>query len=842
MPNPYTYKDAREQSPLPGNPMRDFELLAPAGNMTCLHAAVSAGADAVYLGCEDFNARRGADNFTLETLGEACDYAHLRGVRIYLTLNIAVMPGEAEGALELARQAYRRGVDAFIVQDIGVAAEVKRVLPEACVHISTQMNTHNVDGVRAAASLGASRVTLARELSLSEIAVIADEAHGLGMSVETFGHGALCVCYSGQCFMSSLIGGRSANRGMCAQACRLPYTLHNAAVKAPLPSEGDRLLSPKDLCSIDLLVDLAQAGVDSLKIEGRMKSPEYVSTVVGVYRGVIDRLADAFDKAFAEGASNLQAAASAVRASGVGASEEERRQLAEAFSRGFTQGYLKRHRGNDIMSYRRPNNRGVFVGRVTRVQGREALVESTVEIHEGDALEFWTNKGHFAVTVDASCAKTAEGFRLNPGRKVGRGDRVFRVRDASLAFQDDRFEPRVPVKASVSMRIGEPLTLVVEARGVAASFEGALVEAARTKSISPEEVREHIDRPGNTPFAFASIEIGLDEGVGIGFSALHKARSNALALLEERLLEGKRERVLPKAPQRSAGPHPRYGSCRVVALASNPACARAAKRAGADAVYVPALNMVRGQACAAGQLNTASESSPYPKDAVVALPVVDKPSMNAEGDFDPWIFTKAGDTVLAEALGQIDRALENGMKVEVGSHIPVTNAYALDELARRGASRVWLSPELSLKQIEELGASASVPLGLTVCGYQELMVTEHCLLMSQGACDQRCSECARRKSPHFLEDRKGYQFQVVTDLCGRSHLYNAVCLDAVHLAHELISAGVSAFMVDTTLMNAKQTADAVARTVRARDIASKGPNSLPKVEGCTTGHLFRGVS
>ncbi|WP_367178795.1 DUF3656 domain-containing protein [uncultured Slackia sp.] len=844
MANSHTYKDAsaHEASDLTNsNPFRTLELLAPAGRMACLHAAVSAGANAVYLGCEDFNARRGADNFTLDTLQEACDYAHLRGVKIYLTLNIAVMPDEAKNALELARQAYRRGVDAFIVQDIGVAAEIVRTLPDARVHISTQMNTHNVDGVQAAAALGASRVTLARELTLAEVSRAAQEAHALGMSVETFGHGALCVCYSGQCFMSSLIGGRSANRGMCAQACRLPYTLHNAAVKNSLPSEGDHLLSPKDLCTVDMLCDLVQAGVDSVKIEGRMKSPEYVSTVVGVYRAAIDRLAAAYDAAKASGATDSDALFS-VKESGEGATDEERRALSEAFSRGFTQGYLKRHRGNDIMSYRRPNNRGVFVGRVTRVSGREALIESTVELHEGDVLEFWTNKGHFAVTVDSSFSRKGREYRLNPGRKVAKGDRVFRVRDASLAFKDDSLEPRVAVDAVVTLHIGEPLTIDVAARGVCVRFEGDVVEAARTKAITLDDVSEHIDRVGNTPFRFETLQVELDEGVGLGFSTLHKARAQALAMLQEALLEGTRSRHLPKAEQRRPSRQPRFGSCRVMVLATNPACARAAKRAGADAVYVPALNLVAGEACSAGQINAAPEGASYPKDRLVVLPVVDKPSMNAEDDFDPWSFVDDDAPVMVESLGQLHGGLREGRTIEVGPHVPVTNALTLDALAEAGASRVWLSPELSLKQIEALGGSSPVPLGLTIAGYQELMVTEHCLLMSQGPCDQRCGQCARRKSPHFLEDRKGYQFQVVTDLCGRSHLYNAVRLDAIHLACDLIAAGVSAFMVDTTLMNVQQTTEVVSRAVRARDIALKGDNRLPKAEGCTTGHLFRGVS
>ena len=207
-------------------------------------------------GLEAFNARRGAENFTLEALREAAAYAHLRGVRVYVALNTAVLPHEAEDALECARQAYRAGADAFIVQDIGIAAELSRSLPEARLHVSTQMNTHNAAGIEAAARLGARRVTLARELSLAEIAHLAEVADGLGMEVETFAHGALCMCYSGQCFMSSLIGGRSANRGLCAQACRLPYTLHNKAQRKNLPSPGDHLLSPQDLCAIDLLPEL----------------------------------------------------------------------------------------------------------------------------------------------------------------------------------------------------------------------------------------------------------------------------------------------------------------------------------------------------------------------------------------------------------------------------------------------------------------------------------------------------------------------------------------------------------------------------------------------------------
>lgn len=819
------------------NPYRSLELLAPAGNMACLHAAVRAGADAVYLGCEDFNARRGADNFTLDNLAEACDYAHLRGVSIYMTVNVAVLPDEANRALELVRQAWRRGVDAFIVQDIGLARELRRVLPQAKLHISTQMNTHDVDGIRAVAALGASRVTLARELTLLEVAEASAAAHEHGMTAECFGHGALCVCYSGQCFMSSLIGGRSANRGMCAQACRLPYSLHNAAVRNPLPSPGEHLLSPKDLCTIDTLVELGATGVDSVKIEGRMKSPEYVFTVVGVYRAVLDRLAERCDE---YGLDDVAEIATKLKSEGAGPTEDERRMLTEAFSRGFTEGYLKGRRGNGIMSYGRPNNRGVFVGRVAQAKDGFVSVASEVELHEGDVLEFWTGKGHFAHTLE-SVDIYAGQYRFPLGKRVGKGDRVFRVRDASLAFSDDASEPKIAVRAKATLSIGEPLTIEASCARASVCFEGPVIEAARTKAVTSQEAYEHIDRLGNTPFVFESLDVNVDEGVGIGFSALHKARTQALKRLEEAMLSDYRDRKLPKAPERIRPSIAANRPCSVVAFATNPACARAAKRAGADAIYVPVLNYRRGEACVAGQLSATAEQAGYPGKCIMAMPVVDKASMNNDPSFDVWDYAKPGKPLFVENFGQLVRAREEGMHVEVGPHVPVTNAFSLQVMADMGVERVWLSPELTLAQIEKLGEQTPVALGLTVSGYQELMTTEHCLLMSQGPCDQRCSECARRKSPHFLEDRKGYQFQVVTDSCGRSHLYNAVQLDAAHLACELIAAGVSAFMVDTTLMNVEQTTKAVSRVVRARDIAAKGDNSLPKAEGCTTGHLFRGV-
>ena len=768
-------------------------------------------------------------------------------------MNTIILPDEVGEALECVRQAYRAGADGFIVQDIGLAAEISRTLPEASLHLSTQMNTHNLAGVRAAARLGAERITLAREVSLDEIALLCAAAAEEGMEVEVFAHGALCVCYSGQCFMSSMIGGRSANRGMCAQACRLPYELQNKALQKSLPSPGDHLLSPQDLCTVDRVDDLVAAGVASLKIEGRMKSPEYVFAVTSVYRKALD---------------------AALAKENAAITDADRDRLTDAFSRGFTTAYLDGKRGNDIMSYQRPNNRGLFLGRVDEVRDGAAYLKSAHALTEGDVLEFWTRKGNGTLTLGPVRTDKKGRYHLpleGKTRTVKAGDRVFRVRSAEAAFEDDAREPRVPLVGTATLHIGEPLrmefhpaaeadiegaprtTLAVARRlqaafpdGVSGVAEGAPVEAARTRAVSFDDVAAHIDRLGNTPYQLVNLTIDMDDGVGIGFSALHGVRAAALDVLTEVLTAEGHGRTLPRTIPREPLPAARPAGCRVAVTVTNPACARAAKRAGAHLIYVPALNYRRGEAVIAGQKNAAAEQAGYPKGCIPIMPVADHEAVGgareAVVDADVWKYAAEGKPLLAESLGAMERASEEGALLDVGSHVPITNGLSLAVASEFGAARVWLSPELTLRQIEEVAKDAPVELGVLLIGAQELMVTEHCMLMSQGPCDENCAECPRRKSPHVLKDRKGYEFPVVTDAMGRSHLYNAVELDIASSMPELLAAGISSYMVDATLMNAEETAHAVGRAIRALHVAQNDGNAIAKMPNTTSGHLYRGVS
>lgn len=833
------------------------ELLAPAGGALALRAAVSAGADAVYLGLPAFNARRSADNFSLEDFEGACAYAHARGVRIYVTMNTVVLPHEMEEALDLARRAWLAGADAFIVQDLGLAEALRRQLPDARLHCSTQMNIHSAAGIRAAARLGAARVTLARELSLAEIAALAEEARTWGLEVEAFVHGALCVCYSGQCFMSSMIGGRSANRGACAQACRLPYSL--VCEGRELPSAGEHLLSPADLCAVDRLADLVCAGVASFKVEGRMKSPEYVGAVAAVYRRVLD---DALATGSAHATDGEQAALSAV------------------FSRGFTTAYLDGERGNAMMSYQRPNNRGMFAGRVREVRDGLAMVALEQPLEPGDLIEFWTRKGHARMQVSAPvAAHDPEAFLLLPDavRGVRSQDRIFKVRSAAAAFVDEPGEPRIPVRGRAIVRQGEPLAVAfavvrpdelppedevgraIAARLLAigdgqpleAQAEGPVVEAARTKAVTAEDIAEHVGRMGATAFRLVGFEPDVGEGAGVGFSQVHRVRADALEHLLAAILAPYAVRQEPKSPGGSIATAARSRADRsddapvLAVLATNPACARAAKRAGAEAIYVPALNYLRGGAQYAGLVSDQPEQAGYPKGCRLVMPEVDHDPIGDAREAvvaaDAWENAPSHGPLIVEGLGALQRAAELGVAFEVGPHVPAANADALQVLSSWGAQRAWLSPELSLQQVQALAAASPLPLGLCIAGRQALMTMEHCALMSQGPCDQHCERCPRRRKPHALRDRKGFEFPVVTDALGRSRIYNSVALDVAHAVGELWQAGVGAFLVDATLMTPEEAAQATGRARQALEAAMRGDAPVPKRKGATTGHLFRGV-
>ncbi|MBQ9488168.1 MAG: U32 family peptidase, partial [Selenomonadaceae bacterium] len=494
------------------------ELLAPAGNFDALKAAVNAGADAVYLAGESFGARAYAQNFSRADLADAVKFAHLRGVKIHVTANTILADDELENFADYIKFLRSINVDAVLVQDLGAAKIIRTVAPELALHASTQMTIHNLDGVKFLETLGFSRVVLSRELSLAEIEHIAKNS---AIETEIFIHGAICICYSGQCLMSSMIGGRSGNRGRCAQPCRLPYKLVDAAGKNLLDnSVGEYLLSPKDFNTLNLLPQIISAGVDSLKIEGRMKRPEYVATVVKVYRENLGKRE--------EGRGN--------REEGLG-----NRELAQIFNRDFTTAYLEKNQGRNFISDKRPNNRGVLIGRVVKIADNKITLKTTEKISAGDQLEIWVKVGGrvtFTVEnfVTAGDLCTIETKNL---RGVKLHDRAFKIFDASLdaeakKYFNGEYQRKIFVDANVTAKLNQPLTLTftdVDGNTAAASTD-FIAEVAKNRPLNLDTLQKQIGRLGNSVFALRSLNADIDENIMVPISELNDVRRKVTDALE----------------------------------------------------------------------------------------------------------------------------------------------------------------------------------------------------------------------------------------------------------------------------------------------------------------------
>ena len=532
------------------------ELLAPAGGKAHMTAAVNSGADAVYMGGMAFNARIFANNFSDDELTEAIDFAHLHGVKVYMTMNTLVSDDEITKAFEYCNYIYGLGVDAVIIQDMGLIRLLRMYLPDLPLHLSTQGTLYNAEALETMSRLGFSRVIPARELSISEIRELAE----LGMSfddpvdIEVFVHGALCMCYSGQCQMSRMLGGgsgRTGNRGTCAQPCRHPYTDEN----------GDTyyVLSPKDMCRIENIPELAESGVRSFKIEGRMKSPEYVSTVTRIYRKYIDLYDELRRKHGPEKAAELYSV-----------EEEDMLELRQIYSRGeFTEGYLHGDPGEDILSGTSPKNQGLFIGRVIAVIDSESKADGK---DERAAVRGALNRGKVLVCIEQSNNAVSQGIRLgysdglefrsedadylvNPpvsgtatflkdigggcfiagdfDRGVMAGDLVFKVSDRKLIERARNMpEKKIPVTMSFTAREGQFPTLVMTDVKSGASVEISadhVVERAKKAATDAERIESSLARLGDTPFApgLTGIDIQIDDDIMMPVSIVNRMRREA---------------------------------------------------------------------------------------------------------------------------------------------------------------------------------------------------------------------------------------------------------------------------------------------------------------------------
>ncbi|MDP4159455.1 MAG: U32 family peptidase [Bacillota bacterium] len=845
---------------------RPLELLAPAGSFEAFKAAVENGADAVYLGGKTFSARASAANFDLEELKKAIRYAHERQAKVFVAVNILIADQEFQELFDYLYTLYEIGVDALIVQDIGVAGLIHSILPEMEIHASTQMTVNTSWGVQHLDALGFSRVVLARETTADEIKLIAERTP---LEIEVFVHGALCICYSGQCLMSSFIGGRSGNRGTCAQPCRMTYQLMNDQKENLLANKntGEHLLSPRDLSLVEELAELKRIGVHSLKVEGRMKRPEYVATVIRLYRQAINRIKD-LPEAGTESSSLL--------------SPDEHHELLQVFNRDFTKGYFRENPGAELMSYSRPNNRGTRLGRVTRLENRRLFLKLEAALHPGDGIELWTGRGREGVTVgtiwrdknEVEEGLTGETVQIEFSGIAHPGDRVFKTNDALLmekareSFQEGREQRKNPLTMSLSGSLGEKLCLEVkEGERRVAVYSASVAQKALKRPLTREYAFQQLGRLGTTPFWLEKLELGIDEGIMLPVSDLNEMRRSAV----EELLKTKPRQKLDRHMYRQRIEHwhqrqtierkdlvtDKNVTPRISVAVSNMDTLRAALKAGAKRVLIGGEHWRSRRGFSSEEIRTIFESCRKQGiDCVWRLPRI---LNQAQSDILLESLKKTAEwtkkpKLMVSNLGELEliRSIDVEWPFEVDYSLNIFNEASLAHFLRLGAQVVTLSPELHHEQLAHLAKWPRTE--LMVFGDLEMMVSEYCPVGSTLG-GKKGEHCARPcvQAPHYLRDRMRYDFPVETDQECRMHLFNVKILNLYEELAQIRRMGISTLRLQLT----RQTPEQVSRIVRlfskAWDTINAGKKAAWTSEegmddltalfpgGFTKGHFYRGV-
>lgn len=768
------------------------ELLAPAGSLDAVRAALANGANAIYLGAEKFNARDDGAQLTMDDLAEACRMAHARGVRIYLTFNILLKPAELREALLHLGECIDCGIDAAIVQDLGAVRLIRQVYPDLEIHGSTQMTVHDPAGARLLRDVGIDRVVLARENTLEDIRAIRAAVPELGL--ESFVHGALCISYSGQCYMSGMISERSANRGSCAQSCRKDYLLNDVTTGQEL--DRGYLISARDLGAWDHLAGIADAGIGCLKVEGRKKKPEYVATVTRSYRDFLDRLA-AGDRSTPTPA--------------------EVQPLVQIFSRGFTGGMYGGRAGRDYITRDQPDNRGAVLGRVLRNEGKELIVSVTQPIAVGDGLGFEHPEGAakgntgFAVTRVRTLPHGRSGEilqALQPSQQVAAGWVVVRSAQAALlAGARESYRgvqpvegPRVRVDVRAWGAAGGVLTLEWNAAGETVTVKSTAQLAPATKhGLDAERLRAQLGRLGETPFALGAIDLaGLANGLFLPVSALNDLRQEAVAHLMDRRHWAEEARLVARAEAidqalvNAEGPAPGAETAvapgaRLTAEVWRLEDVMPAVEAGADEISLdlflrhptPPVSRVKAMLQAAAGRGVTVR---------LRTPTIVRPEERKV--LDKWL---ALDTPLVSGhLGLVAELAARGRRVVADYAVNCFNQHTAREIFRLGAERIVLSVELTGEEMRQVAAPwGGAGFEVFVYGRPEGMTLEHCVLSAAFEREpETCRDLCVQKHPNVqLTDPAGYVFPVATDSACRNRLLHSRPVDGSEYLTPLWNAG-----------------------------------------------------
>lgn len=750
---------------------KQVELLAPAGSFEALQAAVQNGCDAVYLGGTMFGARAFAHNFDETQMKEAVAYAHTYGVRVYVTVNTLIYDDEIEQVLAYVKHLQDVDVDALIIQDIGLFTLLRECFPDMELHASTQMHIHNPQGIKMLKAMGAARVVVPRETSIEEIAEYAK----LGIDLEVFVQGALCVSYSGQCLMSSMTLSRSGNRGECAQSCRMQYTLEedHHGLHKELPAKGKYLLSPKDLNTLQQVPSLMDAGIASFKIEGRMKRPEYVALMTALYRKAID--AHLKQQPFVVDGAILQ-------------------EMKKVFNRGFTSGHLYHQIGSALMNPLRPNHMGIQAGIIEQISKDKMTIKLLEDLHQGDGVRILKDKEDEGFRVNriyqngllVNGAKKGERIQLDKSGYVEKGSVLLKTSDTlqleNLRKSFAQRQRKIPIHATFSMKLEEPAKLCISDQDgkQVISLSSVPCEKALKTPLAKERVQAQLQKTKDTPFVIENISFDevAEDGI-LPIKELNQMRREALEELEKKRQQRNGNRRYQVKVSHELQITSQQKLLIVVHTLEQYECCKAA---GIEDIYIADKAVYQ-------RLKQAGAKVYLREDRV-------KKAAYEEAD------------VLLQELGGF--AAEKPCYGDTSLNI--TNAYSAAFAFSKGAEIVTVSLEHSQESMQALLTAFQKQyqqqgnFAVQLYGYVELMLSEYCPIQACCKDDNKknCGLC-RGNTRYDLKDLKGHRYPILTDAKCRMHLLSENAINRINEWKMYQEMGMTSALVVFTIEDAHQT-------------------------------------
>lgn len=800
----------------------NIELLAPVGSMESLYAAIQNGANAVYLGGKLFNARQYASNFDYDELKEAVKYAHLRRVKVYVTANILVDNNEMEKVIDYIKFLYEIDVDGAIVQDLGLANLIREFFPEMEVHGSTQMTINNLPGAEFLYNMGFKRVVLARETPIKEIKHIHNNTP---IELETFIHGALCVSYSGQCLMSSIIGGRSGNRGKCAQPCRMPSSLVNKDGNLIEGWDKKHILSPKDLNTLESLDEIVNSGIISLKIEGRMKRPEYVATVVKNYRKVLDDTTNSLK-------------------------EEDKKDVEQIFNRGFTKGIILGEFGKDFITIDRPDNRGMLVGKVIRADKYKVYVLLEEDIEEGDGLEFQLSNGSYKGIKSPIQDKKGSIIALEKPGYILKDSLVYKsssvnlLKKAKVSYEGENI--KYSIDMDVSIKIGKNPKLRVRYKDIEVEAIGEkAVEIAKKAGLTEEKVIEQLSKLGDTNYNLDNIKINLDENAFLPLSILNQLRREATEKLDKLVtLNNNRKTINAEEYKEKKKSFFQYEKTekdinnKISIRVMNEEQFNQLDLEKLDRIYIGFYKDLKRIVSKVKEYNKEAyiwtDKILYEKDLEKINKIISPIAKDIEG-------------ISVSNLGTM-KSMKDNFDVNIHGDMGLNtfNSFTLEYLKEVGLESVTLSPELTLNQIKDINNRSKAFTEAIVYGHLPVMITKHCPMSLVKGCkdDTNCKTC-NFATGYKLRDRMNVEFPMERGE-GFSTIYNSVPLMVLDSLESIYNSGVNMARLDFTVEknNIKYIQEIFynyAKNIIDRHRAKEILDDYRKDNDITNGHYFRGV-